>query len=263
MGGPWKNERAQRDLWQIWARLADRHSNPYECDLEHETDSAMAPPTHEFILCTDASYKGLGWSWFRWREGIFEDPHGRSCLGRPLCEEEKAEHIFFLELKAALEGLAAWKLAHPEERVTLVTDNAAVAFALRQGFSSNVRACKMIEEANGLLECTEDIILVLSADNPADCCSRNRRRAWREGVFDTLSHSTPTQAGEGRRIAEWSARAERVCRCVSARSRGWNWGSETRASWSSRQDHTTSSLRHEAPPDECIDELLVTPEEAE
>jgi hypothetical protein len=96
----------------------------------------------------------------------------------------------FLELRAAIEGLRAWvaEPRHAGRKVTRVVDNAAAAFALRHGFSSNNKATAIIQEAAYVLERVEDIILAISGDNPADCCSRNRPERWRAGVYDHASH---------------------------------------------------------------------------
>jgi hypothetical protein len=83
--------------------------------------------------------------------------HQTGCRGRGL-DETPGEHIFFLELFAAIEGLAEWIWADAlpgfkDAKVTLVDDNAAAVFAMRHGFSSNPRASALIDSPRAAQAC--------------------------------------------------------------------------------------------------------------
>ena len=244
-------------LEHIWREVQTLQEDPYEAsvDLRAKGDTKFRDPTFEHVLFTDASKTGLGWSWVQWQDDAWQDMHARyGCLGRPLDKEAGKEHIFFLELRAALEGLGAWDAEHtdPEARVTLVVDNAALAFALRQGFSSNFKATDMLMEAGRLLDRVEEVILVISEDNPADCCSRNQATDWKTGRSSAESHSATKVPWPGiPPTSEWDARVLRGLRCVLARARGWNWASENRSKWAELEEQ--SGPRHTAPPDELTE----------
>jgi hypothetical protein len=142
-------------------------------------------------------------------------------------------HIYILEVEAALEGLADWVQKHPTpaDRVTLVVDNAAAAFTLRYGFSNNRVANRLMQtpanRAN--LRRVEDVVLVISQDNPSDCCSRNGPEDWKRAGGCRQSH------------ASFDERWQRLNRCLSSRTRGWNWASMSHEKWIAEEEET---LRH-------------------
>jgi hypothetical protein len=246
----WTDEACLRQLWEVWLEVVKLEKDPYECDFSQPLPRELAPAAYTHVLFTDASKDGLGWSWMHQNgEQDWVDDHGESCRGRPLTPVEAEEHIFFLELRAAIEGLQAWIRCHPSDlqRVTLVVDNAAAAFALRHGFSSNAKATALICSARASFERVEDIVLVISGDNPADCCSRNRPQWWQRGQPDPTSHSIPL-GGQGR---EWDVRLTRAQHCIHSRARGWNWASETRTAWHDRAGQQ-AGLRHNAPEDSGV-----------
>jgi hypothetical protein len=104
---------------------------------------AKRTPTFENVLCTDACLDGLGWCLGR-RSGEtrWSPARPHRCQGRRV---PFPQHIYLLEVEAALEGLEWWvhRVRDPNDeiaRVTLVVDNAAAAYTLRYGFSNNLIA---------------------------------------------------------------------------------------------------------------------------
>lgn len=59
----------------------------------------------------------------------------------------------------------------PLDELILITDNSAVAFSVEKGLSTNDRAGEWLAQVSDLLVGLK-VILVVSADNPSDCCSR-------------------------------------------------------------------------------------------
>jgi hypothetical protein len=214
---------------------------PHHVDFDSPEEEELAPATHEHIVATDASTTGLGWCWFRKGQAVQE----HTCGGERVAVKA---HIFFLELEAAIKGLRAWcseidqqaeKRGKPA-KATLVVDNAALAFALRHGFSSNMKANQMMGDARHVLNRIEDVILVISEDNPADCCSRR------------------FEGGRKDHHASFDGRVERMLRCIDCRIHGWNWASGKAADYVFQG---LESVRHpEGIADEtgmCMDEAMV------
>jgi hypothetical protein len=94
---------------------------------------------------------------------------------------EEAVDFWVTARSVCLGARTPWADALPgfkDAKVTLVVDNAAAVFAMRHGFSSNPRASALIEAHRELFKRVEDYILVISLDNPSDCCSRNKTVDW-------------------------------------------------------------------------------------
>ena len=191
----------------MWKETVRLEQNPHEVSLDSERD--QVDPNPNLVIVSDASRSGIGHALLHRNDQDQIDRIPHSCRGRPLTTDEQNEHIFLLELRAALEGLTAWAARIPEAQFTLVVDNSATAFVLRNGFSSNVKAMGLLMEPAVLRvwERLSDVILVLSEDNPSDCCSR---------LKSSDSHSS------------WDARIGRLEHCLAARRRGWNWASRPR-----------------------------------
>jgi hypothetical protein len=216
--GSWRTGLAE--TWKACARL---QTEPYRLSVE-EIEESNAPITRDHIMCTDASLSALGWCGGRrggdaWRPSF---PH--ECGGRVVLTDL---HIYILEVEAALEGLADWVQKHPTpaDRVTLVVDNAAAAFTLRYGFSNNRVANRLMQtpanRAN--LRRVEDVVLVISQDNPSDCCSRNGPEDWPlstsvgNASTDVCPHAPG--AGTGRACLMKSGLRRRKRRCVTSPER--------------------------------------------
>jgi len=219
----WTDDQVGRNLDEVWRYVMNLEENPHECRFDRELEPELREPSREWIVATDASSTGLGWCWFRAGEDAPLSAH--RCGGRQVTD---AEHIFFLELRAVLEGMHAWCQIpeHEGKMATVIVDNAAFAFALRHGFSSNAKATEMMDRARPLLARVEDVVLVISEDNPSDCCSR---------LFDprkTTSHHD-----------DWSKRVENMWKCIACRERGWNWASQ-KAREFTRSAECKGGLRH-------------------
>jgi hypothetical protein len=160
---------------ELWRRLGGIHAQimsrpPYEVRLGEGT----APPRRRRYVITDASKTGDGWVIGHMEMNGSEDPRlafsNRICRKIPV--ERLEQHIYLKELRCALDALAAAREEFPEDELVLVTDNSGVAFSLGKGVSTNDTACRWLEESASVSEIA-DIILVVSADNPSDCCSRD------------------------------------------------------------------------------------------
>jgi len=93
------------------------------------------------------------------------------------------------------------------------------------------------------MKSVEDIILVISEDNPADWCSRHPSEdldaLWMHCLGDHTPNGkhAPCKMAKLRRDLE--SRLVNMEQCVEARSHGWNWASCQRSAW----------VLSEAPPD--------------
>ena len=235
-----------RELSQVWNTVSQVDSFYYRTPL----DETLLEQRKEYlnILCTDASTQAIGWCGIQRpsSESPFDaNTTSHKCEGRPLSPSEQTEHIFILEVRAALEALRSWCVRNPSRahRVTLVVDNSATAFALRHGFSGNVKASKMLAEAREDLARVEDVILVISEDNPSDCCSRNTVEDWRnQRHLQAKGHvKGPDQC------KSFADRARDAITAIQARIRGWNWASEKRAQWSEKERRRKAGARQAAP----------------
>lgn len=232
----WNSPLASEEPWVTDLGLAwsDAVSRTYERAFD-DAENSMKAPEYLHILCTDASTTdGLGWCAFEADGDNFSEKDVEHlCGGRDQTRSERAAEtdIFILEMKAALEGLAVWCAANPgTSEVTLVVDNSGAAFALRNGFSNNGEALLMMRSPTNLenLRRVEDVILVISEDNPADCCSRTR------DVSRTEHARTHTDLG---------IRVRRMALCVAARRRGWCWASQKRTAFT--REEGKGGIRHD------------------
>lgn len=156
----------------LWAKIRGLHNLVINREAYLQRlgeDSTNNPSRKRRYVITDASQDGDGWVF-----GEMIDDRLR--VSEPTCriipQEEKGRHIYLKELKCALDGLAAGRQLYPDDSLTLVTDNAAVAFSMEKGMSTNMTANRWLENRVRPLGFL-DVILVISADNPSDCCSRN------------------------------------------------------------------------------------------
>ena len=119
----------------------------------------------DFVLATDASTTGFGWSLFRVEQGQLRFVEG----GGRLFPARSSREIYHLELDALIESLSNEKVAsrmHDKNRITLVVDNSALAHALRNGMSSSDDAQAKIESIYPILSRCE-VMLVISAPSLA------------------------------------------------------------------------------------------------
>jgi hypothetical protein len=244
----WDQESSTREWRQALSRAWDwAVALPAAPWMEQFTEMMrVRVPDRQFVLSTDASKRSLGWCMgvrhtgqFRW---VTEGPH--MCGGRVLTDEERMSHIYLLELKAALEALHQWKWSHsvPGEApsVSLVVENAAAAFTLKHGFSNNTRANALLERFRDCLDLIDEVILVISEDNPSDCCSRNLRSDWVRPCGNVHEHTS--YAGRWRQLEK----------CLESRCRGWNWASMKHEVWlaKERSRNDAHDLRSVPPSDD-------------
>jgi hypothetical protein len=143
-------------------------------DTEWNVDSdsqASEPPT--FVVVCDASATiGGGFHFFR-----REPDQSLTLLDASQTQNQKnwvdeSRHIYLLEMEMATTALESFSRRFPGNRCFLLSDNSAVVWGLRAGYTTNTYGQTMIERIKHLLPLC-DIVLVASADNVADCVSRN------------------------------------------------------------------------------------------
>ena len=93
-----------------------------------------------------------------------------------------------------------------QKRVTLVVDNATLAFTLRNRVTSSVIAMNILDENWELLSFINDVVLMVSEDNPADCPSR-------------------------RCLNDLDVRIKRMRLSMEAYAQGWQWASQKAPDW--------------------------------
>jgi hypothetical protein len=155
------------------------HVHEVMCQLHSTWESrfdapAMKGQKTEIVVASDASLKGYGWV-----IGVRDKITGKIQrldqfnVERIWEEEEKGQHIYLYELRAIAQALETARGMYPEGEIHLVTDNSAVYFSMGNRFSMN-------EAASAILRNVDPegwrISLVVSQDNPADCCSRGSYR---------------------------------------------------------------------------------------
>ena len=201
----------------LWRWLTDLHANPFV----HYRDAPATETTVERVLATDASSSGYGWVLLRRREGAWSEelPCLRHAYRFAVAD---TRHIYLKEMETALAALRWYAQAYGRdaEQVTLVVDNAAVAFSLRNRVTNSNVGMDMMEQTEEVLALMKDVILVVSEDNPADCPSRGEEKGFQERVAN-------------------------IPRSIDAFERGWQWSSKKAADWIGEW----SSLRHIAPTD--------------
>ena len=172
------------------------------------------------ILATDASMAG-------WGVNILDlDCSVRSVQGKkwaeagpgaPMLKSPADEHIFYKELRACLYGLT--RLTNGD-RATVVVDNAAVAWVLRNGFSKSMLGNQLMRDHREYLERIHDICLVVSNDNPSDCASRGDDK-------------------------DFTDRLKKLAVALEKHNLGYRWASH-------RDEHDWSARLHDEPADKCF-----------
>jgi hypothetical protein len=183
----------------------------------------------ELIIASDASKTGWGIVCLRRSHGqkelVVESEH--QGLWTPV---EAGRHIFLLELEVALRAVRMCRdIGKSDDSTSIVVDNVAVAWALRQGFTRNKVGQAMIEGAAAIGADTVGIgriLTVISADNPADSPSRGQQ----------------TEA----------ARVAALEKALSVYDQGGMWASVPHALWTAEQ--RSSMVVHEGPCNSDSDE---------
>jgi hypothetical protein len=87
--------------------------------------------------------------------------------------DAQGKHIYFLELKAALEAISRARKAFPQHPVILGCDNTAVIGTLRRGYSHLPVARELLSQHRDImLEGAFQVFYLPSAENVADALSR-------------------------------------------------------------------------------------------
>eukprot|EP00672_Neobodo_designis_P001309 CAMPEP_0174863574 /NCGR_PEP_ID=MMETSP1114-20130205/56479_1 /TAXON_ID=312471 /ORGANISM="Neobodo designis, Strain CCAP 1951/1" /LENGTH=669 /DNA_ID=CAMNT_0016098645 /DNA_START=90 /DNA_END=2102 /DNA_ORIENTATION=+ len=211
----WDREDVKRSLLEVWQKVSELEQKPFSD--AHEADRQALQPTYAHLIFSDASKRGVGWI-FASFDGVGNQAH--YCRGRAVLTDE---HIFILELRAALEALQEWCAGHEHDRATLIVDNCAVAFALKNQISSNHLANSLMRAAAVYMRQLEDVILIPGTSNPADCCSRNDPDDWTKPGGNAESHR------------DLHERIRLGTTCVTYRQQGWNWADESAVLFNERR----------------------------
>ena len=149
-----------------------------EYRLPLEGSSGLRPRSGaDWVLTPDASNTHCGWIIYRMgRERLIrEGPKGLAAgdVYHSSRWQEK-EHIFLLEMRAAVGVLRTFRGVQARGPATLVLDNSAAYYALQNGMTASRRGQEITDVLHE--DDLEDIDLVLapSEQNPADCPSRGR-----------------------------------------------------------------------------------------
>jgi hypothetical protein len=156
-----------KGLKEAWTQVLSTKTNPIRVEQQTRFRTGRV-----VLLATDASSKGWGYALYTCGSTNPEEEMGgiwSELKTHPILESPPNEHIFYKELRAALYGLS--KI--PEGTIaTLVVDNAAVAWVLRNGFCRTQAGNDLLQQYEHLLQRIHDVVLVVSNDNPADDPSR-------------------------------------------------------------------------------------------
>ena len=131
---------------------------------------------NDWILTSDASCSHCGWIIYRMARHrlIREGPPGLEPTDLYFSGRwEAPEHIFLLEMRAAVGVLKKFRSVMPVGRATLVVDNAAVYYALQNGMTASRRGQEIMDTLQEHDLDDIDMVLVPSQQNPADCPSRD------------------------------------------------------------------------------------------
>ena len=134
------------------------------------------------VVASDASSKGYGWVLYWWREGtLTKVDHEEAEAIRSWDSEQIKEHIFLKEMRASVEATNAARRLFPKARLMVVIDNSACYYGIMNGFTSSVRGQAIMDQGAPLSE-GDEVILVVSKDNPSDCHSRGEFKDYGERV---------------------------------------------------------------------------------
>ena len=141
------------------------------------------------------------------------------------CEEPKARHIYFKEMEAA-RAAVEWACARfPGHVVVLATDNMAVFWAIKRGYTQVKGAQEDVRRINRALDgagCELEAVLVPGkwnvADQPSrgvDMCIKNEE-ATRRVIREAL-------AGKSRVLCDWDGKLGESREDRERKVAGWRW----------------------------------------
>ena len=211
-------------LTQAWKTIATLKDSSYNAQDERPA------ATPQWTLATDASDDFEAYQFFSLGTKQWE------AFGDSSSWVGSTSHIFIRELEAAVAGITRSLTLFPSERLNLIIDNSAVAFALQNGFSSNALANNLIDTVAEHLHLF-DIILV-SEDNPADCPTRRNHNALSE---------------------DFLRRVEHMGQAISAHQQGRRWSSRPAKIWCGKRAGKLRHHDHASVPEEEIKRIRPNP----
>lgn len=215
--GLWSPEPEEMEKLRVcWHKTLAMESSPFVALREEAVD-----PPRLWCLATDASKKGGGWILFN-RASPLHDWSAVEAAAWKWSPSELALGIYEKEMMALQRGMKDHKTTVHSRDLLVVIDNAAVAWGLRSGFTNHSFGMRIITDLAPLMHDLE-VVLVISADNPADCPSR--------AGYDDLG-----------------VRVERMQRAIRSHEKGWHWTSEPLTAWiNGREEKEDDRLRHDPP----------------
>lgn len=164
------------EILAMWHVSLERDTDPHGAIRYAKGHHAMDRSEH--VLVTDASNQGYGYELLRWKivdnsRVLLERRGIRVSCSKSFELQWKDKHIYVKEMFSAVEAVKEFSKVFPEEPFILVTDNSAVAFGLKNGFTNNQVGMSLMSSIVQVIPRME-VVLVQSKDNPADCHSRMR-----------------------------------------------------------------------------------------
>ena len=192
-------------LAEAWSRAMSNKSHTLPLRTDRQTNVFMA---------TDASDNFLGRIRFDDQGRVIEE------VSAPVPSSLLNVHIFLKELFAATWSVKSHQKAHPHDSFCyhVAIDNSAAASALRNMYSSNLIACRELDDLWETLTnagSSIHIFSVRSEDNASDMASRN---------FD---FSLMDSSQRARSLPNGRAGTEIITRCwneIQAQLKGWRLG---------------------------------------
>ena len=184
--------RAHQNQWNsptpaaLWERTAETCRTVFKEAIfttEFRAERARrSQPRPEIVVATDSSGRGYGWvSFVQDTESLQPLKEGCATNKGIWHGNWEHEHIFLKELECAVRAYRAWKTELPDSRIILVIDNSAAYYAIRNAFSTSKKG-QSILDAGALPGEDDEVVLVVSKNNPADCPSRDEWSDYQERV---------------------------------------------------------------------------------
>jgi hypothetical protein len=159
-----------QELQQIWEVTLSTG----KCRHSEREKTFISPDWPTYVMVGDASTAvGCGFNLLRWYDGdlllVDQDLRDHQTLWQGT---DQPTNIYQKEMSVAINSLVWFQKKFPGHRVTLVTDNSAVAWGLRSGFTTHQWGQQQILKIVDTLQLVH-VVQVVSEDNPADCVSRD------------------------------------------------------------------------------------------
>ena len=172
--------KAAGPTWEIAKQAALAAISGSEYTISFSSVREQSSGGRVVVVASDASTRGYGWvTYERAIDGRLLEIAAPWAVEIGRWEGPKVEwHIFLKELETAVEAYGAVRAALNQQgaegartKVVAVTDNSASYYAIGNGFTSSRPGQRIID--SGLpMEDQDQIVQVVSGDNPSDCHSR-------------------------------------------------------------------------------------------